>query len=455
MKISVIRKYIVITAAVMAVLLIRGAFAADASAADSLTVKAGFYGGPYHTVKTFSYDDMCGLADPDVRTYSGMDTGNFVRVCYAWGVKMDTILNKCDIDMDSVKYLHMSTEDNYGESTTTFSGNILETRYFFPELARQMPAGGQLSSFKSSYSDNAKQVPAILAIGCTDFSRKEAQRIQAGGDYGDYSSSSLSEKYRYRLIYGQESLSGKLSNGYNVQTSGKYVYAVEAQLEGSPAIKVTKTLVAGTKNKIGSKYKVNVDVTLPSTYSYLSADTLNSLKKQVLSGIRVSGYDKSILKVTGLGKNSTVGSDGRLLVETIGKGKTKLRFSYSRKEAFGGETTASATEGMSGSGTGSGSKNNGGSGKSSAGNSDPVSKGSSIRIAKDGLASAVERAGKADGDADEWVSFDAQNDVVDFSSDSNHLIKFTGIMSAALLAAGILGEIIVFRRSIRAKKQKQ
>ena len=59
----------------------------DADAAsDSLAVKVGFYGGPYYEIQNYSYTDMCRMSDGTIWTYSGLDTGSFMRICYAWGV---------------------------------------------------------------------------------------------------------------------------------------------------------------------------------------------------------------------------------------------------------------------------------------------------------------------------------------------------------------------------------
>lgn len=423
----------------------------DVSAADTLSVKAGFYGGPYHTIETYSYDDMKSMSSGNVITYSGMDTGNFVRVCYAQGVKLSTIFDKCGIDMDSVKFIHVSTDDSYGESTTTFSSDILNERYFFPDLAKNMPESGQLTEFKSSYSGNAKTVPAILAISCTDFSRSEALRVRKEGTYKSLSASDLSEKYRYRLIYGQSSLQGSLSNGYNVQTSGKYVQTVEIQLSGSPKISVTKKMISGESGKVGSKYLLTASAELPSDYSYLSDQAKSSLKKQIVSGIKVKGYDSSVVRVTGLTKSGTLGSDGSCTVETLKKGKTTLTFSYSRKDYGGGSTTASASSGIS--------TSKGGGGSSSSGKSEYKEAGGDLS-AKAAAAEKASKGSKSAGSGKDWISFDAQNNSVDINAKGSGMAaKVTWASAIALLAAGIVGETVLFRRQRgaagRSKKKRQ
>ncbi len=458
----------------MALVLV-GFYPAKALGATSdLTVRAGFYGGPYYELNTFSYEDMCQLATDEPIIYSGIDTGNFVRVCYAWGVKMETLLNECNIDMDSVKYFHMSTADNYGESTTTFSSDILTERYFYPNLAREMPASGQVNSFSDEYKKGAIQVPVLLAINCSDFSRDEALRVRQEGIYRSYNPTDLSDEYRYRIIYGQKAITSSLSDGYNVQTSGKYVYAMDIQLEGSPALTIKKTLISGNEGKVGSKYILKVEATLPASYSYLSRETLQKLEEQVLDNVKVSGFDSSVIHVTGLDSDETL-NGSTCQVEIVGAGETQLQFSYSRKEYGGGTTAASASTSVSGvysedddnGNTDNGNTDNGNTdnGDTDNGNTDNgnTDNGSTTIDDKDSsdlggdnlitasqdieniIGSTDKKTATGDGDS-EWVAFDPQSTVIDFSSDANNVLGATGAAAGILLIGGFCGEVFLFRK---------
>lgn len=107
---------------------------ADA-ASDSLAVKVGFYGGPYYEIQNYSYTDMCRMSDGTIWTYSGLDSGYFMRICYAWGVQLADLVNDAGVDIDSVNYFHMSTADSYGERYATFSADTLfGKRYFYPNM---------------------------------------------------------------------------------------------------------------------------------------------------------------------------------------------------------------------------------------------------------------------------------------------------------------------------------
>lgn len=430
-----------------------------AYASDGLKITAGFYGGPYYEVGNYSSSRMTDLASSNINTYSGVDSGGFVRVCYGWGPSLQTLISDCNIDLESVKYLHMQTADGYGESVTTFTANqLLNPKYFLPELARKMPENGIVSDFSfSKYGGGAKQVPTILAIGCTEFSRSEAQRVNTEGEYSQYSYNDLPTDYQYRLIFGQAD-----DGGENVITSGKWIHGIEIQLSGSPGLEIKKTLVSGEAKKKGSKYKLVCNVNLPDSYNYLSADAIASLKKQVLANIRVSGYDKSVIKVSGLDAQNML-KDGNCQVEILGKGKTSIQFSYARDD-YDGQTTASAGVGLAGIESGgsggeddskngdNNGKNNGKGASKSGGNGGTVGLKIVDKKTAGALAKAENNASKNSNDdassGNQWVAFDPENTVVDFSTEGNPLKGITVAVSLLLLIGGITGEVLFFRRSI-------
>lgn len=353
---------------------------ADA-ATDKLKIKVGFYGGPYYEVGVLSDSDMKAFADDTIYTYSAMDSGNFMRVGYAWGVPLSTLIDAVGIDLDSVKYLHFGTTDSYNEIYTTFSAStLLAKRYFYPNFiyaASDLSSSNPVLDFKkvdSSITAGAQSVPTILAIGSVELSRNEAGRVLAsGGEYKQLSKSDLSEKYKYRLLYGQKSLKNG-NDAYNAQTSDKWVYEINVQLGGTPNITVEKKLIEGEEGKVGSKYAITVKVDLPDSYDYLNREIRNSLANQVLSKVQTS-YDQSVVKMTKTG-------DGTYVMEAIGEGSANISFNYSRTDYGGTKTSASGSStmvisGQSGSGTGNGTGHGSGTGSGSGGGTGTGSSGQS------------------------------------------------------------------------------
>ena len=325
------------------------------AAQNSLKVRVGFYGGPYYDIHTFSYSEMCELSDYQVYTYSGADSGGFMRIAYAWGVRLSDLVDAANVDLNSVKYFHMSTADSYGEGKTTFSvGTLLNTsRYFFPNMVKMVMEGAgdqqaiRFDEVTEEHTSGAQRVPTILAIGSTDYSRAEAVRVGLAGEYPSYSTGDLPQDHQYRLMFGQTGLSSA-NQAANAQTSDKWVTAIDIQLAGAPNITVDKTLVSGEDGKVGSKYSVKLNADLPSSYSYIPDSVRQQLINDILEDVSLGDYDDSVINVTQK-------SDGSYVIEVVGEGTTDLNFAYSRSE-YGGETTSTgASTSISGSGSGSGS----------------------------------------------------------------------------------------------------
>lgn len=319
----------------------------DAEAAtDSLAVKVGFYGGPYYEIQNYSYTDMCRMSDGTIWTYSGLDSGSFMRICYAWGVQLADLVNDADVDIDSVNYFHMGTADSYGERYATFSAaTLFGDRYFYPNMVTLADISGgdqqqlDFSKVDSSVTAGAEAVPTLLAIGSSDFSREEAVNVARNGAYTDVSAGDLSEKNKYRLIFGQAGLNN-MNAAQNVRNSDKCINEINLQLAGAPEIKVTKKLKKGEANKVGSKYDVKVRVELPVDYSYISDDVLKELENQVLKKISAN-YDSSVIKLSKTG-------NGSYTMDIVGAGDTDLTFSYSRQEYDGSTTSAKGSTTVSG-----------------------------------------------------------------------------------------------------------
>lgn len=316
------------------------------AASDSLAVKVGFYGGPYYEIKNYSYTDMCRMSDGTVWTYSGLDTGSFMRICYAWGVQLADLVNDTGVDVDSVNYFHMGTADSYGERYATFSAETLfGNRYFYPNMVTLADPSGSdqqqmdFSKVNSDVTADSEAVPTLLAIGSSDFSREEAVNVARNGAYTDVSADDLPENNRYRLIFGQAGL-GNMNAAQNVRNSDKCINEINLQLAGSPDIKVTKTLKKGEDGKIGSKYDVKVKVELPVNYSYISDDIIKKLENQVLKKISAD-YDSSVI-------NLSRKANGRYEMDIVGTGDTDLTFSYSRTEYDGSTTSAKGSTTVSG-----------------------------------------------------------------------------------------------------------
>ncbi len=358
---------IVIALTFMAMMISVHCFMAEESyAAGNLAVKAGFYGGPYYDVEQFSHSKLSSIADKTVYVYTGVDSGNFMRVSYAWGVPWLNLLDYANIDESSVKYIHIGTSDGREEKYTTFSYSSLSANgNAYPNMIECVNLEGSLKqqaigSVPESAKSGSKRVPTMLALGYSNWDRAEIIRaaqpttwIEETTEEGEVigkkpgertgfknlKSSDLGCPNGYRLTFGQSTITSQ-----NVGTSSKYINEIHIQLAGAPKITVQKKIISGKAGKAGSKYSLNVKISLPENYSYLSPEALANLKQQVLTGTEILSYDENVVKIKKI-------KGGRYEAEILGEGDSTVKFGYSRSEYGGGSTGAEGGIAVSGADT--------------------------------------------------------------------------------------------------------
>ena len=509
----------------------------DSFAAGGITIKAGFYGGPYYDVKTFSSSQLSSMAG-GVNMYTGVDSGGFMRVCHAWGVSFSKLISGAGIDASSIRYVHMLTADNYGEGYTTFTADKLMSSYkAYPKMTYCVSRDGgatqqQIGDVPEGATSGAKSVPTILALGYSSWSRSEiidaaqwkeitkeetyqepvtktreitvtkTRDIEVTDpetgekhteqeeyteteqeeytdyeektrtvtvyepdtpEYKSYSKGSLGASKGYRLIYGQTSIKDD-----NVGTSDHSINEIDIQLAGAPNITAEKKLISGKKGEIGSKYEINIKVSMPDSYSYLSADAIAKLQKQILADIKKGSYDTSVLKVT-------KSEDGKYIAEVIGEGDTDVNFTYSRSEYGGYRTNASSSVNVytdsdsDGDGDGKGDDDNDGDGdddndgngsgkdKAKADKSAKSKSGTSLGLKKDNKTSqkkdteTAKKESTKSGSSAKWIAADqliAATDNNPLQTDGDKGMKGVGTGAAGLLLAGFGGTLIVYRRRL-------
>ena len=501
-KIRTLNRVITIITLAIMLTLSYGLVNESAYATGGLSVKAGFYGGPYYNVKTFSSGQLSSMSG-GVNMYTGVDSGGFMRVCFAYGVPFSKLISSAGVNTGSIKYIHMKTSDGYGEGYTTFTaGKLLSSYTSYPNITYCVNKDGsnsqqQIGSVPPGATSGAKSVPTILALGYTNWDRsaviaaarwKEEMEIETYQEpitkyrdvevidpetgevtgytteeyieyeditrelmvfkpdtpqYKSYSKGSLSAGKGYRLIYGQSGISGN-----NVGTSDHSITEIEIQLSGAPNITTEKKLIEGKKGEIGSKYEIKIKVSLPDSYSYLSAEAVKSLEAQILADIKRGSYDKSTVKVTKK-------ADGTYIAEIIGEGSnTDVQFTYSRQEYGGARTTAACMTSIGGADQeGQGSDTGKESGEET-GEDDGDNSGKNIGLKEDAdetktdekaseNKTAAARSNVKWMAADELIGESENNPIV--GDDNNHM-GAVGAAAAALLLGGFGGTIAIYRR---------
>jgi len=228
-------------------------------AADTLTIKVGYFGGPYYTKKVYTLSDLDAL--PQVRqAYTFIDSLPAVCVDAATGVKLTDLLEDAGIDVNSAqKFYFFSTDVKKGWYQCLDKSFLLDTpRFYYPNL----PAGWDYETASSTPEAvyGAVRVEPLIAY------KDNWQRFAAAPDFSTYDTST-----RFRLLFGQSD-----ADEHTAPQSVKWVHAIEVMLGGTPPAGVT--LDRDMVNlKVGSmvrlKATVAPDEATDKTVRWSSSDT--------------------------------------------------------------------------------------------------------------------------------------------------------------------------------------
>ncbi len=210
--------------------------------ADTLTIMVGYYGGPYHTKKVFTLEEL-GQMPLVKQPYTFIDNMPAVVLDSAIGVKITDILEQSGIDVNSVEAFHFYCTDVaiswYESMPKTF---LLDTkRYYYPKLPASWDIDAQ--SATSGAKDGAQEVEAILAL------EDNWQRFGQKPDFSDMDTST-----RFRLVFGQTDTSTRTAC-----RSAKWIHAIEVMLGGTPPTGIT--LDKSTLDlEVGSVFQLNANI---------------------------------------------------------------------------------------------------------------------------------------------------------------------------------------------------
>ncbi|OBR90755.1 bacterial Ig-like domain (group 2) [Clostridium ragsdalei P11] len=212
------------------------------AAADTLTIKVGYYGGPYYVKKVYSLKDL--QAFPQVaQTYTFIDNMPAVVLESARGVKLTDLLSNAGIDMNSIEEFHFyCTDVKVGWYQSIPKSYLLDTtRYYYPNLPTHWD--DDTGSALSRAADKPVKVNAIIAY------EDNWKRFATSPDFTD-----MQTDTRYRLVFGQTDTST-----HNAFKSAKWIHAIEVMLGGKPPAGVT--LNQNIANlKVGSTFNLTANV---------------------------------------------------------------------------------------------------------------------------------------------------------------------------------------------------
>jgi hypothetical protein len=295
-------------------------------AADALTVRVGYFGGPYYEKAVFALDELWAM---DVRylDYTFIDNMPSVVIDHVAGVTLADVTDAAGIDIGSVQSFNFWTNDKEGSYYTSLTKSYLidTPRYCYYSLPDNFDydegAGNEYAVL------DAARVPTMIALA------DDWNRALAGASFGsDYLN--LHTNTRFRLIFGQTDAHTRTASN-----SAKWIHAVEVTLGGAPTLTMDRSVL---DLEVGSVFRSEARV--------LAADPVISANARV----EWSSSDESI---------ATVDENGEITVHREGEATVTAR--------FGG---ASASVLINGAAAGGGSSAGGDGGETSpeAGSSAPA-----------------------------------------------------------------------------------
>ncbi|WHH57774.1 Ig-like domain-containing protein [Petroclostridium sp. X23] len=189
---------------------------------DTLTIKVGYFGGPYYTKKVYTLNDFDKLPQVE-QAYTFIDNMPAICIDAAKGVRLSDLMEDAGIDVNSIqKFYFYATDIKQGWYECFDKADLLDTpRYYYPNLASHWDYDTQ--SALPEAEEGAVRVDTIMAY------KDNWQRYADEPDFSTYDTST-----RFRLLLGQVDLVE-----HNAATSAKWVHSIEVMLGGMPPTKVT------------------------------------------------------------------------------------------------------------------------------------------------------------------------------------------------------------------------
>lgn len=382
----------------------------DGFAADTLTIKVGYFGGPYYEKHVFTLEELWAL-DVVYQDYTFIDNMPSVVIDHVAGVRLADLLDAAGIDLNSVQTFYFWTRDKQADYYTSYTKEALidTPRYCYYSLPDNFDDEDGVGN-EYATSDGVL-VDTVIALA------DDWNRTIAGATFGsDYLN--LNTNTRFRLIFGQ-------TNGWErtASRSAKWIHEIVVELGGAPSITVDESVLDG---EVGSVLR-----TQPS----VSADSA------VLEYERVtwSSSDESVAVVDEAG-NITIVGEGEAVITA----------------AFAGATVDITVTGVAGDGGGTEivqpSEPDGGDGESAErpdANTDTVTPSDTIQIVEPEVITDTDKGG-----VQNWRVYEMSETAAELGNIEveNSLLGFTGWAVCALfLASGIL-YAAGFYKDIRRKR---
>jgi hypothetical protein len=268
-------------------------------AADTLSVKVGYFGGPYYEKAVFTLDELWNM-DVVYADYTFIDNMPSVVIDHVAGVSLADLMDAAGIDLNSIQTFYFWTRDKQSDYYTSFSKTaLLDTpRYCYYSLPDNYDdeAGGA-NEYATSYGE---LVDTVIALA------DDWNRTIAGATFGsDYLH--LNTNTRFRLIFGQTDATTRTAN-----RSAKWIHEIVVELGGAPVLTMDASVLEG---EVGSVLRTQLGVSADSAVVANEAVTWSSSDESVATvdengNITVRGEGTAVITASFAGVSTSVVVNG-------------------------------------------------------------------------------------------------------------------------------------------------
>lgn len=254
---------------------------AKAAATETLTIRVGYFGGPFYEKEVLSVSEIESLG-AYWQTFTFLDSGGFLAYATTYGVALTDILECVGVDLGTVGQCHFKTSDSASYHTSVTASTLYGSqRYAFLNLSEyygELP--GQWESGITDYDavwQSAVPVQTVLSL------MDNYSRVDEFTPY-DASCYDITSNKRLRLFFGQT-----VPDEVNARHMAYWVYGIDVEFSGSPSIRMDKSDLSLS---IGDDYTVE--------YSVSTADPV--ISEAIRNGLRWESSDPSVVTVDASGK---------------------------------------------------------------------------------------------------------------------------------------------------------
>lgn len=395
----------------------------DGYAADTLTIKVGYFGGPYYEKRVFTLEELWAM-DVVYGDYTFIDNMPSVVVDHVAGVRLSDLMDAAGIDLNSVQTFYFWTRDKQSDYYTSYpKSELIDTpRYCYYSLPENFDS--EEGAGNAQATAVGERVDTLIALA------DDWNRTIAGGGFGsDYLN--LNTNTRFRLIFGQTDAVTRTAN-----RSAKWIHEIVVELGGAPTLTLDASALEG---KVGSVLR-----TVPQISAADSAIAQGMQLTWTSSDERVATVDEA--------GNITVHAPGAAVI-TAAAGGVSASVTVTGSEAA--QTPPALPTGGPAGGDGDGG---GGAAPQNAASTGPVE----ITADPDrgeqpdtrGETSLVPPKTKTEGDTggvQNWRVYEMAQGAMELPivPEETPLLPVTGLLALCLFAGGFLLRVLKYKKDVK------